>query len=90
MSGWACFVSPIENAAIASPALAAKTATYAARSRADTARGYPGPTVEPSAPFSPPPGPTGRPGARILWAEVATIAIVAGTAIALLLYFLLR
>ncbi|HEV8098250.1 MAG TPA: hypothetical protein VGP56_03825 [Gaiellaceae bacterium] len=47
--------------------------------------------TEPSAPFSPPPASTGRPrGARILWAEVATYAIVAGTAIALLLYFLLR
>jgi hypothetical protein len=42
-------------------------------------------------PFSPPPAPTGRPrGARILWAEVATYAVVAATAIALLLYFLLR
>jgi hypothetical protein len=42
-------------------------------------------------PFSPPRASTGRAaGARILWAELATIAIVAGTAIALLLYFFLR
>src|SRR5256885_17009913 len=42
-------------------------------------------------PFSPPQAPTGRGGgARILWAEIATIGIVAATAIALLLYFLLR
>jgi hypothetical protein len=47
--------------------------------------------TEPTQPFSPPQAPTGRPrGARILWAEIATIAIVAGTALALLLYFLLR
>jgi hypothetical protein len=47
--------------------------------------------TEPGGPFAPPPAPTGRSrGARILWAEVATYAIVAGTAIALLLYFVLR
>jgi hypothetical protein len=47
--------------------------------------------TEPPGPFSPPQAPAGRAGrARILWAEIATIAIVAGTAIALLLYFFLR
>ena len=47
--------------------------------------------MEPQGPFSPPQAPTGRPsGARILWAEIATYAIVAGVAVALLLYFLLR
>jgi hypothetical protein len=47
--------------------------------------------TEPTGPFSPPQAPTGRPGgARILWAEIATYAIVGGTAIALLLYFFLR
>ena len=47
--------------------------------------------MEPDTPFSPPEAPVGRPGgARILWAEIATYAIVAGVAIALLLYFFLR
>ena len=47
--------------------------------------------TEPEGPFSPPQAPTGRAGgARILWAELATYAIVGGTAVALLLYFLLR
>jgi hypothetical protein len=47
--------------------------------------------MEPEAPFSPPDTPAGRTnGARILWAEVATYAVVAGVAVALLLYFLLR
>jgi hypothetical protein len=46
---------------------------------------------ESQGPFSPPQAPTGRAGgARILWAELTTVAIVAGTALALLLYFLLR
>lgn len=47
--------------------------------------------MEPETPFSPPDTPAGRPdGARILWAEVATYAVVAAVAAALLLYFLLR
>ena len=46
--------------------------------------------MEPTRPFSPPQAPTGRAGARILWAELATIGIVAATTIALLLYFFLR
>lgn len=47
--------------------------------------------MEPQGPFSPPEAPAGRPrGARILWAEVATYAIVAAVAAALLLYFFLR
>ena len=47
--------------------------------------------MEPEAPFSPPETPAARSnGARVLWAEVATYGIVAGVAIALLLYFLLR
>jgi hypothetical protein len=38
----------------------------------------------------PPQAPTGRAGgARILWVEVATYAVVGGTALALVLYFLL-
>ena len=53
--------------------------------------GEAGDTPEDPGPFSPPRAPTGRAaGARILWAELATIAIVAGTAIALLLYFFPR
>jgi len=47
--------------------------------------------TEPQGPFMPPQAPTGRAGgARILWAELATYAIVGGVALALLLYFLLR
>ena len=47
--------------------------------------------TEPDGPFAPPQAPTGRAGgARILWAEVGTYAVVGAVALALLLYFLLR
>ena len=46
--------------------------------------------MEPTVPFSPPQAPSGRTGARIMWAEVAAVAIVAATGIALLVYFLAR
>ncbi len=48
--------------------------------------------TEPSelGPFSPPPTPTGRVASRIQPVQAATLAIVAATAIALLVYFLVR
>ena len=60
-------------------------------SRPDTGRGYPGRRDRAKRAVLAAASLDGTAwGARILWAEVATYAIIAGTAVALLLYFLLR